>query len=449
MKDVKNKSVTVLGAARSGIAAAKLLKKKHAKVFVSDLAAKDQKEPEMQILEDEQIDFEFGQHSNIVFDADFVVLSPGIPRYSPVVEKLISKQIPVYSELEIASWFCASPIIAITGSNGKTTTTTLVGEMLRTETPQSIVAGNIGSAFSDIVLTSEKSNWATVEVSSFQLETIDTFHPKIVIILNLAPNHLDWYDSYEDYIEAKLLILKNLQENDYLIYNADDELLCEKVKHCPAKKRTFSLQDNSASIFLDKSKIVSKNKNLIKTKQIRLNGNHNYQNAMAAILAVRIAGIIDENIISVLEEFKGVEHRLEYVTDIEGIAFINDSKATTIESLAVALSSFETPIILIAGGKDKGSDYSKLNKLITDNVRQVILIGSAKDKMSKTWQDIIPVHLSDTLADAVETAYKMAGHGENVLLSPACSSFDMFKDFEDRGKQFKEIVYKLKFKYEN
>jgi UDP-N-acetylmuramoylalanine--D-glutamate ligase len=260
---------------------------------------------------------------------------------------------------------------------------------------------------------------------------------------------LDWYDSYEDYIEAKLLILKNLQENDYLIYNADDELLCEKVKHCPAKKRTFSLQDNSASIFLDKSKIVSKNKNLIKTKQIRLNGNHNYQNAMAAILAVRIAGIIDENIISVLEEFKGVEHRLEYVTDIEGIAFINDSKATTIESLAVALSSFETPIILIAGGKDKGSDYSKLNKLITDNVRQVILIGSAKDKMSKTWQDIIPVHLSDTLADAVETAYKMAGHGENVLLSPACSSFDMFKDFEDRGKQFKEIVYKLKFKYEN
>jgi UDP-N-acetylmuramoylalanine--D-glutamate ligase len=449
MKDVKNKSVTVLGAARSGIAAAKLLKQKHAKVFVSDLASKDKKEPEMQILEEAKIDFEFGQHSSIVFDADFVVLSPGIPSYSPVVKNLISKKIQVYSELEIASWFCVSPIIAITGSNGKTTTTTLVGEMLRTEKPQSIVAGNIGTAFSEFVLASEESNWATVEVSSFQLETIDTFHPKIVIILNLAPNHLDWYDNYEDYIDAKLLILKNLQKNDYLIYNADDELLCEKVKDCPAKKRSFSLHDKTASIFLDRNKIVVKNKNLIETKQIRLNGNHNYQNAMAAILAVEIAGIRDENIISVLEEFKGVEHRLEYVADIEGITFINDSKATTIESLAVALSSFETPIILIAGGKDKGSDYSKLNNLIADNVRQVILIGSAKDKMSKTWQDIIPVHLSDTLAEAVEIAYKTAGNGENVLLSPACSSFDMFKDFEDRGKQFKEIVYKLKSKYEN
>jgi UDP-N-acetylmuramoylalanine--D-glutamate ligase len=421
MKDVKNKSVTVLGAARSGIAAAKLLKQKHAKVFVSDLASKDKKEPEMQILEEAKIDFEFGQHSSIVFDADFVVLSPGIPSYSPVVKNLISKKI----------------------------TTTLVGEMLRTEKPQSIVAGNIGTAFSEFVLASEESNWATVEVSSFQLETIDTFHPKIVIILNLAPNHLDWYDNYEDYIDAKLLILKNLQKNDYLIYNADDELLCEKVKDCPAKKRSFSLHDKTASIFLDRNKIVVKNKNLIETKQIRLNGNHNYQNAMAAILAVEIAGIRDENIISVLEEFKGVEHRLEYVADIEGITFINDSKATTIESLAVALSSFETPIILIAGGKDKGSDYSKLNNLIADNVRQVILIGSAKDKMSKTWQDIIPVHLSDTLAEAVEIAYKTAGNGENVLLSPACSSFDMFKDFEDRGKQFKEIVYKLKSKYEN
>jgi len=449
MRDVKNKSVTILGAARSGIAAAKLLKQKQAKVFISDLAKTDQKETEIQILEDEKIDFEFGQHSSIIFDADFAVLSPGISSHSAVVQNLLSKKIPVYSELEIASWFCTSPIIAITGSNGKTTTTTLVGEMLRTETPNSIVAGNIGSAFSDFVINSDKSSWATVEVSSFQLETIDTFHPKVVMILNLAPNHLDWYDSYEEYIAAKLLIMKNLQEKDYLIYNADDELLCDKVKECSAQKRTFSLQDKSASIYLDKNKIISKDRNLLNTNQIRLNGNHNYQNAMAAILAVKIAGIEDENIIHVLEDFKGVEHRLEYVRDIEGITFINDSKATTLESLAVALTSFETPVILIAGGKDKGSDYRKLNHLIADNARQVILIGTAKDKMSEAWQDIVPVHLSDTLADAVETAYKMAESGENVLLSPACSSFDMFNDFEDRGKQFKEIVYKLKINYEN
>jgi UDP-N-acetylmuramoylalanine--D-glutamate ligase len=449
MKDVKGKSVTILGAARSGIAAAKLLKKKQAKVFVSDIASEDQKESEMQLLKAENLDFEFGQHSNRVFEADFAVLSPGIPIHSDVVQSLISKKIAVYSELEIASWFCAAPVIAITGSNGKTTTTTLVGEMLRTETPRSIVAGNIGTAFSDYVLESVVSDWATVEVSSFQLETIDTFHPQIVIILNLAPNHLDWYDSYEDYVEAKLLILKNLQENDYLIYNADDELLCEKVRNCPAKKRTFSLYDKNASIFLNEDKIHFEDKKLIKTNQIRLKGNHNFQNAMAAILAVSIAGIKEKNIIRILKNFKGVEHRLEYVTKIKGIEFINDSKATTVESLAVALTSFATPIILIAGGKDKGSDYSKLNDLIAKNVRQIILIGTSKEKMLETWKNIVQVHLADTLYDAVKKAYNLAEPGENVLLSPACSSFDMFKDFEDRGTQYKNIVHKLKNKYEN
>jgi UDP-N-acetylmuramoylalanine--D-glutamate ligase len=401
------------------------------------------------MLKDEKIDYEFGQHSNKVFDADMVVLSPGIPIQSKIVQELFTKDIPVYSELEIASWYCASPIIAITGSNGKTTTTTMVGEMLRKETPQSIVAGNIGNAFSDFVLESKESNWATVEVSSFQLETIDTFHPRVVIILNLAPNHLDWYENYEDYINAKLLILKNLQEDDYLIYNADDELLSEKIDNCPAKKRSFSLSDNNASIFKRQNKIIYEGEVLIGTDQIRLNGNHNYQNAMAAILAVKIAGINNKNITQVLKDFKGVEHRIEYVSNIKGIVFINDSKATTVESLGVALTSFLTPIILIAGGKDKGSDYSKLNKLIAENVREVILIGSAKKKMSETWQDIVPVRLSETLTDAVETAYQLAGPGEYVLLSPACSSFDMFKDFEDRGRQFKEIVRKLKIRYEN
>jgi UDP-N-acetylmuramoylalanine--D-glutamate ligase len=449
MIEVKDKKIVVLGAARSGLAAAKLLQKKQANVFVSDSVAENQKKNEKQMLKDEKIDYEFGQHSNKVFDADMVVLSPGIPIQSKIVQELFTKDIPVYSELEIASWYCASPIIAITGSNGKTTTTTMVGEMLRKETPQSIVAGNIGNAFSDFVLESKESNWATVEVSSFQLETIDSFHPRVVIILNLAPNHLDWYENYEDYINAKLLILKNLQEDDYLIYNADDELLSEKIDNCPAKKRSFSLSDNNASIFKRQNKIIYEGEVLIGTDQIRLNGNHNYQNAMAAILAVKIAGINNKNITQVLKDFKGVEHRIEYVSNIKGIVFINDSKATTVESLGVALTSFLTPIILIAGGKDKGSDYSKLNKLIAENVREVILIGSAKKKMSETWQDIVPVRLSETLTDAVETAYQLAGPGEYVLLSPACSSFDMFKDFEDRGRQFKEIVRKLKIRYEN
>ena len=449
MKDVKGKKVTILGAARSGIAAAKLLHKMQAKVFVSDMAERSQKMDEIEALHQENIDFEFGRHSNKVFKAEFVVLSPGIPCRAPVVQELLSRKIPVYSELEVASWFCDSPIIAITGSNGKTTTTTLVGEILRSKNPKTIVAGNIGNAFSDFVLDSSDSVWATVEVSSFQLETIDTFHPRVVIILNLAPNHLDWYESYDQYVAAKLLILKNLQKNDYLIYNADDKLLTEKVRYCKANIRTFSLHNKNASIFLDNDQIIFEDKKLIKTDKIRLNGNHNYQNAMAAILAVKIAGVEDRNIEKILNEFSGVEHRLEVVAEIKGVTFINDSKATTVDSLAVALSSFNTPIILIAGGKDKGSDYSKLKTLIAENVREVVLIGSASDKMSYSWKDIVPLHRSNTLSDAVETAFELATSGETVLLSPACSSFDMFKDYEDRGNQFKEIVYNLKSKHEN
>ena len=449
MIDVKDKKIVVLGAARSGLAAAKLLKNKQANVFVSDQAEEGKKQVEMRVLQDQKIDYEFGKHSSKVFDVDFAVLSPGISIHLSVVQELFSKNIPVYSELEIASWFCTSPIIAITGSNGKTTTTTLLGEMLRSETPQSIVAGNIGSAFSDSVLESDESNWAALEVSSFQLETIDTFHPRVVVILNLAPNHLDWYDSYEEYIEAKLLIIKNLQDDDDLIYNADDQLLNEKLRDCSAKKRTFSLWNSDASIFMEGNNIISKGKVLIKTDEIRLNGNHNYQNAMAASLAAQIAGINDQNIIQVLTDFKGVEHRLEFVTNINGIKFINDSKATTVESLAVALTSFETPIILIAGGKDKGSDYSKVNNLIANNARKVILIGSAQEKMSAAWEKIVSIHKSETLEKAVEMAYNLAKPGENVLLSPACSSYDMFDNFEDRGNKFKEIVHTLEIKHEN
>ena len=449
MIDIKDKKIVILGAARSGLAAAKLLHKKQAVVFVSDHADQSEKQEAIKILRDQQISYEFGQHSDKVFEADLVVLSPGISSRLKIVWELRSKGIPVFSELEIASWFCASPIIAVTGSNGKTTTTTLLGEMLRTEMPQSIVAGNIGNAFSDFVLDSNKSNWAAIEVSSFQLETIDTFHPRVVVILNLAPNHLDWYDSFEDYIRAKLFVLKNLQKDDYLIYNADDTLLEDRIRSSPAKKKTFSLSKSNATFFKEKNKLILEEQILITTDQIRLNGNHNYQNAMAAALAAKIAGIDDQNIVSVLSSFKGVEHRLEFVVEIKGVNFINDSKATTVESLSVALTSFKTPIILIAGGKDKGSDYHKLDDLISKHVREIVLIGSAREKMSAAWQHLCSLHQSETLSDAVELAFRLAKPGENVLLSPACSSFDMFQDYEDRGKQFKEIVNRVKSEYEN
>jgi len=449
MTTVENKKITILGAARSGIAAARLLKKQRARVFVSDFAPADHKQFEIEFLKKENIPCEFNIHSEKVFDADFVVLSPGIPKKSAIVENIISKGIPVYSELEVASWFCRSPIIAITGSNGKTTTTSLLGKMLRAKFTHSIVAGNIGEAFSDYVLESDESHWAAVEVSSFQLETIHSFHPHIVILLNLSPNHLDWYESYKEYIGAKTQILKNLDHDDYLIYNLDDKLICEIVKECPAKKLSFSLNITNALASSHNNVLHLDGKSLIRTEEIKLNGSHNYQNAMAATIAADIAGINRSSIIKVLKTFEGVEHRLEYVTDINGVHFIYDSKATTVESLQVALTSFRSPIILIAGGKDKGGDYSKINHLISKNVRRAVLIGAAKDRMADTWDDLIPLCRSDSLAEAIKIALDQAKPGENVLLSPACSSFDMFKDFEDRGQKFKEIVRTLKKKYEN
>ena len=444
MREIKGKHITILGAARSGIAAADLLFRQGAEVFVSDIAKEEIKNNEINKLKGLGIPFEFGKHSDRVFDSDFVVLSPGIPVASDIVQKILKLNIPVLSEIEIASWFCKSPMIAVTGSNGKTTTTTLIGEMLKTEQPQRIQAGNIGNPFASQVLNSVEDNWTVIEVSSFQLETIEEFHPKVVVLLNLAPNHLDRYEgNYEKYVSAKLNILKNLNQDDFIIYNFDDRLLSEKIQYSKAQKLSFSTLNKNADAFLSDSILMIENAELIDTKIIKLNGIHNYMNSMAAVLASRKAGISKDSIIKILQEFSGVEHRLEFVREFNGIDYVNDSKATTVESLAVALQSFDHPIVLIAGGKDKGSDFSKLNPLIGKYTREVILIGVAKEKMSNSWAKIKPVHFADTLEEAVMMATQIAKEKDTVLLSPACASFDMFTDYEDRGKQFKSIVNNL------
>jgi UDP-N-acetylmuramoylalanine--D-glutamate ligase len=449
MEEVHNKKVVILGAARSGMAAASLLRELGSHVFVSDIAMTEKKQQEIKILEGLGIPFEFGQHSEKIYDTDFIVLSPGIPLTSTVVQSILKKGIPIYSEVEVASWFCQSPIIAITGSNGKTTTTTLLGEILRTEMPDAIIAGNIGTPFSNQVLEGKTTSWASVEISSFQLETIKHFHPKVAIILNLAPNHLDWYESFEDYVKAKLRILINLSRDDYLIYNGDDHFLQKKLKSCQAKKLYFSLTDEKADALIKRNTIFLEKKSLIPTSQILLKGAHNYMNAMAACLAARCADISDDSIVGVLQTFKGVEHRLEHVATVRDVRFINDSKATTIESLTVALNSFDTPIILIAGGKDKGSDYSQINELIRKKVREVFLIGAAQERIASSWKNITKINFAQNLEEAVDDAFNKAYKGDVILLSPACSSFDMFHDFEDRGRKFKQIVSQIVTNYEN
>jgi UDP-N-acetylmuramoylalanine--D-glutamate ligase len=440
---LKDKNIVVLGAARSGISAAELALQMGGRVFVSDNADEKGKRKQINILKGLGIPFEFGGHSDRVYSADMVILSPGIPQNIPVVQNIRQKGIPVLSEIELAYRFCKSPVIAVTGSNGKTTTTTLIGQMLRKQMPDAIMAGNIGCPFSSYVLKSEEKNWAVVEVSSFQLETVEVFHPRVALILNLSPNHLDWYKTYDDYIQAKLRIIMNLNADDLIIYDGDDKALADLIWKSPAHKSKFSVKTQRAEACIKDGKIVLYNREFMAVDDIKLNGQHNYKNAMAACLACLEAGIAYDDMRTVLNHFSGVEHRLEHVTTIKGVHFINDSKATTLESLSVALTSFKTPIILIAGGKDKGADYTTVLPLLKENVRQVFLIGAAQEKIYQAWEKTIPVVNCDSLEQAVNQAFEMAKKDENILLSPACSSFDMFKDFEDRGKKFKEIVKKI------
>jgi UDP-N-acetylmuramoylalanine--D-glutamate ligase len=443
--DLGNKKVTVLGAARSGIAAARLLNSKGAHVFVSDLGLPADFKDGFSLLKKSGIEFETGVHSDRVLEADFTVLSPGIPVSSDVVQKLYKRRIKVYSEIEIASWFNKSSVIGVTGSNGKTTTVTLIGEMLKKQNPEALVAGNIGQPFSEYVSNTKKGEWSVLELSSFQLETIDKFKPDISVILNFAPNHLDRYAGYDDYINAKWRITKNLTGKDMLIYNEDDEQLKARIKETDAQLFGFSTKSvNSNGAGFKDHKIYLYGKKLINTEQMPLKGIHNYMNAMAACLAASKSGISNDQIIDVLKQFSGVEHRLEKVTVYNGVTFINDSKSTTVESLMVALQSFENPVILIAGGKDKGSDFSRLNDLITKHVKGLVLIGTASNIMMDTWQKLKPAFVENSMQEAVQKAASLADKNEIVLLSPACASFDMFSNYEERGRIFKQSVLELK-----
>jgi UDP-N-acetylmuramoylalanine--D-glutamate ligase len=447
VEQIDGARVAVLGAARSGIAVSVLMAENGASVLLTDIKSADHLDLPFKTLRDKNIEVVTGEHPDKILEGDIICISPGIPLTIPILQKAKDKNIPIVGEIEVASWFCASPIIAVTGSNGKTTTTTLTGQIFQKNYPHTIVAGNIGSAFSEYVLNSTSNDYAILEISSFQMETIVSFHPRITVIMNLTPNHLDRYPNFNAYAEAKLNILKNLTTEDLVIYNKDDEYLTNSLKNNPCHKMVFSRhphhqegaywKDDKVYINLeDKSETVT-------ISGYKLLGPHNQYNMTVATLLGTIANIAPEVIVSEIAGFPGIEHRLEFVREIQGIRFINDSKATTVDSLAFALQSFEEKIVLIAGGKDKGSSYDKINDLVAVKLKHAVLIGDAAEKMSKSWKKVIPISRVNSLAEAVNTAYQHAGKGEIVLLSPACSSFDMFRDYEDRGEKFKQIVKHL------
>jgi len=447
---IVGKNISILGMARSGLALAKTLKELGANVFVSDLKNENNLKSETKELKRLKIDFETGGHTQkLLQEKDYLVLSPGVPGDIPIVKEAEFLGIPVFSEVEVAYWLCPSEIVAITGSNGKTTTTTLVGEILKKAGKETSVAGNIGVAFSGILNQISSSGIVVLEVSSFQLEKIQEFKPKVSAILNLSPDHLDRYPNLDSYIQTKFRIFENQDNSDFAVLNYDDPILRKKASEIKAPVLFFSTQAEleEGGYLKDKNLIIKlggKEKRITDINQIGIKGPHNLSNAACASLIATILGVKGGAVAEVLKEFKGVEHRLEPVAEINGIRFINDSKATNVDSVWYALQSVDKPVILIAGGKDKGGDFSKLADLIKEKVKLLILIGQAREKIKSTLGHLTETVEAQDLAEAVQIANKKAQTGDAVLLSPACASFDMFLNFEERGKTFKQEVAKLK-----
>ena len=446
---LQDKKISILGAVRSGIGAAKLVKRLGGIPFVSDLSPREKLLDSISILENEQIAFEIDGHTHKVFDCDFVITSPGVPSNSTIITEFSKRNIEVISEVEFASQFCNANIISITGTNGKTTTTSLMDFTLNNSGLKSLAVGNIGKAFSEVADKLNNDDYVTLETSSFQLDHIKLFKPKFSLILNITPDHLDRYNnSLDNYIASKIAITKNQNENDYFIYNADDANTFSTVHNSLVKKYAFSIKnelDNGAYLEND-NLIFSKNgskEKVCSTGDIFIKGEHNIANALAVLIVAKLIGISNELIKKSFTEFKGVEHRLEFVRELNGITYINDSKATNVDSVWYALRSFDKPIYLILGGKDKGNNYDQIRELVIKNVVKIYAIGSSAQKVFDYFTSLKPVEIKNSLEECVVTANREAEKKSIVLLSPACASFDMFQNFEHRGQVFKEAVLKI------
>jgi UDP-N-acetylmuramoylalanine--D-glutamate ligase len=447
--EVTRKRISVIGAVRSGVGAAKLVKKLGGQSFVSDSGDELKLESSLRILKQNKIQFETGKHSDEVFNCDLMVVSPGVPSDAPVILEAKKKNIKVISEIELASKFCKGKVIAVTGTNGKTTTTALCGHLFNTCGYKTYTAGNIGLAFSEVALDVKENEFVALEVSSFQLDMIEEFKPKAAMILNITPDHLNRYQNkMENYVASKLRIYKNQDKDDFLILNKDDEILTENITHYKSKSFYFSLKENlSNGCYKFRDQMIFNRDSRLEFafpfNEMIIKGNHNIANAMAVINAAKIFDFDNEKIKEGLRTFKGVEHRLELVKEINGVKYINDSKATNVDSVWYALQSFEEPVFLILGGQDKGNDYGKIKELVEKGVKKIFTIGSSAEKVFNYFHSFTKVELKVTLEDAVLSASKEARAGDVVLLSPACASFDMFDNFEHRGKVFKEAVNKL------
>ena len=443
------KRLVVLGGGESGVGTAILGKKEGFEVFVSDKGII--KEEYRKVLEHFEIDWEEQQHSEEkILNADLVMKSPGIPDKVPLVVKLKEVGVPIISEIEFASRYTKATIIGITGSNGKTTTTMLTNHILKEGGLNVGMAGNIGDSYAKMV--AEKDfDYYVLEISSFQLDGIVDFKPHIAILTNITPDHLDRYEyKFENYIASKFRIAKNQTKEDYLIYDADDEVIVQWLQKNPVQSKLlpFSISKKlDEGAYLENDKIIIKTHNNtieMSTDALALEGKHNVKNTMAATTAAKLISIRKETIRRSIENFQGAEHRLEKVLKIHHVQYINDSKATNVNATYYALDSMKTPTVWIVGGVDKGNDYKELMPLVREKVKAIICLGTDNSKIKDAFGNVVDLVVETFAMDeAVKVAYKIAERGDTVLLSPACASFDLFKNYEDRGNQFKEAIKKL------
>ena len=444
--EIRGRKIVVLGLALSGAAAAKLAACQGADVFVSDNQNTSELQGTLTDLKKLGINGELGQHSSQIYDADLWIISPGIAQDSELIQKGQYKDISIVSEIEFASWFTEAPMLAITGSNGKTTTAHLLAEMIQTDDLHGLLAGNVGIPFSAMVLEDlenpdSKRVWI-LEISSFQMEFITHFKPYIAILLNITPDHLNRYPSMKEYIAAKMKMWSRQTAEDFIVYNADDTILVEEIAESTSRKIAFGLGHHPEAIFQpNRTKIYTEeHATLIEMNQLALPGKHNLANALAAATAAHLMGIPNKLISATMSEFSGVPHRLESIAEINGVTYINDSKATNLDAVQVALESFSQPIILLLGGLDKGGDFRSLLPHTHNNLKEVIAFGQAKELILTALRDAVRSTSVMDLKEALELAQNCSQPGDVVLLSPGCASFDQFNNFEERGNYFRSLV---------
>ena len=443
------KKIVVLGAGESGTGAAILAKNKGMDVFVSDVG---EIAPMYQALLDQHhITWEAGTHTpELILDADEVIKSPGIPLKAPLVKKLIEKGTPILSEIEFAARYTSAKMICITGSNGKTTTTSLIFDMLRRAGLDVGLAGNIGNSLA-LQVAQEDHAYYVIELSSFQLDNCYDFRADIAILLNITPDHLDRYDyQFQNYVDAKFRITRNQTSKDAFIYWSEDPIINREIARIQPQATLYPFGSNEQNVaYTDGSHLVVATRAdvaplRVPLDELSIKGKHNQLNSMAAGLAAQILNIHNDVIRESLQQFTGVDHRLQYVATVKGVRYVNDSKATNVNSCWYALDSMTTPTVLILGGTDKGNDYSEIDQLVLDKCHTLIFMGRNNHKLIQHFEPMGVKYIStDSLQDAVLAAYQSANEGDTVLLSPCCASFDLFKNYEDRGEQFVKAVRSL------